>query len=265
MKWSHFERLMELRNSGRIEEAIRESDILVAASTDPNEKASVLTNEHVCFCILGRFVEAREVLQRIQALEITDLGVRLNAEFCEPCLLIDEGKPEEGLSAFAGILRRYSSLLKDSEFRYLYEDIQFRRAWTLFGLGRHTEALPILKEASSFTFEKAEDEQRMHFALGVSSEEAGEIQIAKERYVLVAGFDFKNDLEQRARYRLARLHVADHAFAQARKQLEIILADYPIEHFVVPRKYVYAQLSIVCSQLGDKANANRYNEMAKRQ
>jgi hypothetical protein len=59
MDSSHFERLMELRNSGRIEAAVRESEILLAESTDPNERASLLTGEHVCYCILCRLATFR--------------------------------------------------------------------------------------------------------------------------------------------------------------------------------------------------------------
>jgi tetratricopeptide (TPR) repeat protein len=158
---------MELDKSGRIEEAIRESQILLAETSDVNEKASLLGGMHVSYRKLGRLKEARQTIEQMKQLEIEDLGIRLNSEFCESTLLVQEGRWEEGLSAFAAMLDWHSEAFKDSEYRYLYEDVQCRRASTLVLLSRFKEALPILKEALSFSFDETTNEQRVHFDLGV--------------------------------------------------------------------------------------------------
>jgi hypothetical protein len=103
----------------------------------------------------------------------------------------------------------------------------------------------------------------MRFALGVCCEDAGEAEAAKQAYFRVAGFDLKNDLEERARYRLARLFVVSHGIAQARKQLEVIVQGYADRDPVVPRAYVYQPLSHVCAHLDDDMNAKRYSDLAK--
>src|SRR5262249_33355033 len=140
---------------------------LLTETTDVNEKASLLGIMLVSYCKLGRLKEARQTLDQMKEVEISDLAIRLNAEFCEPTLLIQEERYDEGLSAFAAMLDRHSEALKEPEHRYLYEDIQCRRALTLFGLSRFKEALPILREAVSYSFNDATDEQQVHFALGV--------------------------------------------------------------------------------------------------
>lgn len=262
MDLQDFKHLTELENSGRIEEAIRESQIRLAKATDPNEKASLLGGIHVSYCKLGRLAEARQTLDQLKQIEISDLEVRLNAEFCEPCLLIQEGKREEGVTAFATMLQRHSEAFKEDRFRYLYEDIQCRRALVLVGLSRFKEALPILKEAVYFSFDEPADRQRVHFALGVCLEETNDTDAARNEFVRVAGFGLKNDLEERARYHIARFCFTARAFAQARQQLEIILRDYP-DGGVVSRKYVYEQLSHTCRHLGDKSNAKRYMDLAR--
>jgi len=262
MDWSHFEHLIELTNSGRTEDAIRESGMLLAKATDANEKASLLTGALVLCSRLGRFGEARQTLDQIRQLEISDAEVRLNAEFCEPCLLMDEGKHEEAVLAFASMLQRNRDILGEALFRYLYEDIQSRRALALFGLSRFTEALPILQEAIGFSFEEAVDDQRIHYALGVCCEETNGTEGAKREFFRVVGFNLKNGVEEQARYRLARLHVKAYAFAQARKQLEIILDEHSGPNYAVPCKYIYEQLSHVCTHLGDNPSAKLYMDLA---
>jgi pentatricopeptide repeat protein len=264
MNSARFEHLMELDKSGRVEDVIRESQMMLAEATDANESASVLINMCVSYAKLGRLKEARQVLHQMKQLEISHQGIRLNAEFCEPTLLIQEGRREEGLAAFAAMLDQYSEAFKDPEHRYLYEDIQCRRASTLVLLSRFKEALPILKEALSFSFDEATDEQRVHFDLGICLEETTETEAAKQEYFRAIGFGFKNDIEERALYRLAVLYFKAGALAQAKQQLETILRDFPGQSSAVPRKYVYEQLSHTFRHLGDKANEKVYTELARR-
>lgn len=261
---ARFEHVAALRNSGRIEDAIRESQIVLGETTDVNEKASILTGVHVFYCTLGRLQEARQTLDQLKQLEISHLGIRLNAEFCEPTFQIQEGRYEEGLSAFTAMLDRHSEAFNEPEHRYLYEDIQCRRALTLFGLSRSKEALPILREAVSFSFNQATDEQQVHFALGVCLEDANETEAAKQEFIRVVSCGLKNDVEERALYRLAILHYKTGALAQAKQQLETILRDFPSQSPAVPRKQVYEGLSRTYRYLGDKASEKLYMDLARK-
>jgi tetratricopeptide (TPR) repeat protein len=255
--------VVELRNAGRIDEAIIEHERLLTQATNDDERASILRGLEACYRILGRLVEARRVLGQIQQLDISDLEIRLSSEFDEPCLLVEEGKTEEGICAFASILQRHGEALKEDCFRYLYEDIQRRRAFALIAVSRFTEALPILKDAASFRFDEATYEQQIHFGLALCFEETNDFEAAKREFLRVVAFNLKNDLEEQARYRLSRLYVRAHGFAQARKQLETIIQEFSAENNVVPRKYIYEQLSKVCACLGDKANETLYMALAK--
>jgi tetratricopeptide (TPR) repeat protein len=263
MDSARFEHLVKLDKSGRIEEVIRESQLLLTETADVNEKASLIGGMHVSYCKLGRLKEARETLRQLKQLHISDFEVLLNAEFCEPTFLIQEGRYEEGLSAFVAMLDRHSEAFKEDRFRYLYEDIQRRRALTLVGLSRFKEALPILREAVSFPFDEATDEQQVHFSLGVSLEDANDAEAAKQEFVRVVGFGLKNEVEERALYRLAILHYKTGALAQAKQQLETILRDFPNHSPAVPRKQVYECLSRTCRYLGDKANEKLYTDLAQ--
>jgi tetratricopeptide (TPR) repeat protein len=264
MDWSRWQNIMALRDSGRIEDALRESQTLLAESTEGDEKASLVTGMLVCYQILGRTDEARQMLNQLRQFEISDLEVRLNAEFCEPCLLVQEAKPEEGVRSFAVMLKRHREVLKEERFRYIYEDMQCRRAQALVGLGRFAEATPILKEATSFAFDTAADAQEVHFDLGVCYDETKSADSAKQEFLRVINFNLKNDVEERARYRLALLCFNARAFAQAKQQLEMILQNHPNETAVVPRKHVYEQLAHTYRYLGDKTNAKAYMDLAQR-
>jgi tetratricopeptide (TPR) repeat protein len=262
MDWSCFQRVVELRNAGRIEDAICEYDLLLSQATSDDEKGSIVTGALVCHLMVDQLQQARRALSQIQQLQISDIEIRLNAEFCEPCLLGLEGRLGESAAAFAAILDRHGGALKEGRFRYLYEDIQSRRAWTLFSLSRLTEALPVLKEAASFSIEDPTDAQRIHFALGACYSEINDEEAAKQEFFGAVGLNLKNDLEERARYRLARLLVKSGGFAQARVQLEAIVQEYRNRAPEVPQAYVYELLSQVHSNLGDAAAAKRFSELA---
>jgi hypothetical protein len=105
----NFDHLMSLTNP---EEVIKESRLLLAAPTNVDEKASLLISLHTSYCQLHRLQEARQVLEEIDHLEIADLEIRLNAEFCEPTLLAQEGKYDESLAAFAAMLDRHYETFK---------------------------------------------------------------------------------------------------------------------------------------------------------
>jgi hypothetical protein len=120
------EHLAELED---FEEVLRESQILLGETTDPNEQASLLIDGIAACQSLNRLGEARQILVKLRRLDISDVEGRLNAEFCEPCILIQENKLEEAVDLLTAMLQRHSEALMQPNLRYLYEDIQRRRAF----------------------------------------------------------------------------------------------------------------------------------------
>src|ERR1700689_4359087 len=106
-----FERLAALQSSGQYDEVIRLSQVLLTETTDVDEQASLLIDAVVSCQILGRLTEARQILSQLQRLDIRDPEGRLNAEFCEPCLLILEKRLEDGVEAFSLMLQRHREAL----------------------------------------------------------------------------------------------------------------------------------------------------------
>jgi tetratricopeptide (TPR) repeat protein len=132
---------------------------------DPDEKAAIFANEHKCYCQLGWLDKANALMRQIRSLPHQDKFVRMIVDFADACMMAQMAKLDEGALKFERILDSNRELLASSDNRNLYEDIQERRAFLLAGLGRYTEALPILEEAVSFTNGES-DPKLVHFYLG---------------------------------------------------------------------------------------------------
>jgi tetratricopeptide (TPR) repeat protein len=262
MQPNAFDRLAELRASGQHEEVLRESQKLLAETSDPDMQASLLIDGIGACLNLGKLNEARRLLTQLQRLDVSDLEGRLNAAFCEPCLLVQESRLEEGAAAFAAILRKHRDTFARPQFRYLYEDIQCRRGLALAELGRYTEALQILKEAVSFSFDDAVYELKMHYWLGVCLEEIKAIDQAKEEFFRIIAAGLKNEIEAHARYRLSVIYFTEGGFAQAREQLETLLQEFSTND-TFKHKDVYRGLSQICERLGDSAAARHYADLER--
>jgi tetratricopeptide (TPR) repeat protein len=180
-------------------------------------------------------------------------------------MAVVNGNVENGLLGLDRILVEYADLLQASEYN-LYEDIQARRASSLALLGRCAEALPLLRAATSFTFERdfdrTEDKQRVYFFMGICQSKLDEVSSAKEAFLKAIGFGLKNEIEAQARYRIAILYFQARAFAQTKYHLEIIFQTYQSDIPEAPRKYVYQLLSRTCHFLGEEKDAKRYFETA---
>ena len=162
------------------------------------------------------------------------------------------------------MLDRQAEAFKEPEYRYLYEDIQCRRASVLVALSRFKEALPILREAVSFSFDEPGVEQCAHYELGVCLENANETEAAKQEFIQVVRFGLRNELEERALYFLAKIYYLNGALARAKHQLETILRDFPDSSATISRKVVYESLSRIYGYLDDKENEKLCADLATR-
>lgn len=257
-----YARLFELRDNGSTEEAIHYAETLLAEASNPDDIGSLLICVSSFNLNLGRMAEATDAIHKLEGREIPDIGIRLTAEFMRARLMVEAGRNEEALAALDAMLDRHDQLLHEDRFRYLYEDIQCRRVWALTHLSRFTEALPIARESVSYTFEDVVNEQRMRYAHAICLDETGDTESAAAEYFHTIGFNVRDSFEEQARYRLARLLMRTGAFAQARKQLELILEESAGRAPFVPRTYVYEHLSVVSRGLGDEASCTRYRQLA---
>jgi tetratricopeptide (TPR) repeat protein len=260
MDQARFNNAIALRNSGKAVDALREFRLMAAEADDANEKASLLANEATCYCRLSRLADAERALDQARTAARVP-SVFVVVDFLAACLADQQGKSTKALVLFERALQKHGELLKTSEYRDLFEDIQQRRAFILLRSKRNSEALLLLEEATSFTTLSAEDQQEIRLCLGICYAELHKNDLAKQELLRAIDCRLANDTEVHARYRLGLLYFADHAFAQAKHQLEAILEGHPGDILNLPRKYIYEQLSTTCHYLGDEELAKRYRQL----
>ena len=178
-------------------------------------------NELNCYLQISELDKANEVMRQIRALPVRDEFVRLIGDFGDACMTTQMGKLEEGVLKFERIVEANQEELQTSDLRYLYEQIQQRRGFALTSVRRFSGALPILKEAVSFTIDS--DPQLVHFYSGICYQALSETAPAKEAFLRAISLGLDNQFEADARYRLAILYFTSRAFAQAKFQLETAL------------------------------------------
>jgi tetratricopeptide (TPR) repeat protein len=259
---SRFEKANALRDSGRLEDAIQEFRLIARDTNDVDWKAAVLLGAARCYLDLGRLDDADNVITEIQSLAPMH-EIKMDVSFVEACISSQKGDHRKAASQYGNMLREFTQLLSTTEHRDLYEEAYFRKAAELANSGEHREAIPMLKEAVSFSTLPAEDHQSVGLLLGICYEELGENDLAVEEYLRVIEFNYINRMEAETRYRVARLYYLRGAFAQTKYHLETYLKNYSEVVIRVPTKGIYELLSKTCTSLGEKENAKHYAKMSK--
>ena len=150
MNESIIRRAVELSDPDLAREALQEIDVLLGLSSDQNERVYLLFSRAFCYGILGDFLEARRQLAIALEEGHGDPYARVSFDFGAGLLFQREGNYAEALDAFSAALSAHSQQLKSPELRFMYEDIQQRRAFLSVTLSRFRDAVPLLKESLSF-------------------------------------------------------------------------------------------------------------------
>lgn len=259
-----FDMAVALRDSGRIEEAIREFRLMAAEVSDANERAMLMLNEVNCHASLAQFDNAERVLEDIHKMSQLSPEFSICVSFAAARLSGSRGKHEHAAHQYASILREYRQLLNTPEYQTFREDICFRRAIQIASSGRFSEAIPLLQEVATFSTLGGEDHQEADLYLGICFSELKQVDLGKQAFLRVIAFSLITESEVQARYRLAVEYFRDGAFAQAKHQLETLLSGYKAEFSSVPLRYVYEQLSRACHYLGEAENERQYAAMSTR-
>jgi tetratricopeptide (TPR) repeat protein len=262
---NRFEAVICLRDAGRIEDAIELARSLANQTTDVNEKASLLLSQVTAHCLLGNLGAAGAVLSEIKRCAPDDVEVLLNVRFAEGCYLIQKGDVNDGLASFESTLQQFGQTLRSGQFRYLYEDIQRRRAFALVSQNRWSDALPLLSEATTFAFEGMEEKQRSHLDLGICYAELGDDALAQTEFAKALEGNPDSEVAIQAQYRSAINCFRYGSYTEARQLLESILRKSLLDIPSALVKNVYEQLVNACNSLGDEKAAETYRALANKE
>jgi tetratricopeptide (TPR) repeat protein len=258
MDLKRLEHAIALRDSGKLEESVRELEELATATADPEEKAVLILNQARCLETLGRFKEARDRTDDARRTSRTSL-IHSRADFGEASLYWHEGNREKALGKLGELLKSYAQLLSTPEHRDLYEETQFRRGILLTELGRYGEARTVLEECLAFELEPS-DKGDVLYNLGLCYLKTGEPHRAKEKLLETLDHGAKNAYLIAAHYFLGLIYSREEAHARALQEFERCLPRS--EEAQIPKQHVYLWLATTARALGLRADADRYEKLA---
>jgi len=264
-----FLKACELRDNGKLAEAIDEFRRVAEDTRDPIDRAGVLLNVAATLRALSEFTKAREELRAARslaaspdaspALALRDprlLQLEVSFDFEEADICGYEGKLDEALTKFDLLLKKYGQTLKEPEFRESYEMIQARRGFLLVDLGRCKEALSVLEEADSFEERKAE----IYFYLGHCYLTDREYAKAAEKLVNALRLRLPRSLEYRAHCELGIVHYRLKDYVQAKVEFEKSAETADAEY--IRQAQIWKWLENTSQALGLKDQAERYSRLA---
>ncbi len=259
MSLDPYERILTLRNSGKVEEALSELQGLLESTYVPREKAALMLNQVVCYEMLGRIEQARQRLREAVQVTSEPVELRLRFDFHDALLCVYERRHKEALGKFDRLLAEYGRLPNHADHRELYEDIQIRRGNTLAQLGHYEEARPVLEEALSFQLVEGERGE-ICYNLGACYYELGDMVRAKESFLAALENHARGYCLVRSRTYLGAIYFGEKAYSKALEEFQ--WCEPRIEEGILRRDYVYGWLAKTCRALGRDSEAKQYADLA---
>lgn len=263
MDEERFLKACQLREDGKLREAIDEFYRIAEDTEDPVDKAGVLLNVATTLQALGQYDQAREQLSTARSIvaPLDDsnierlLQLKVGLAFEEADILSYEGNLEKALAQFDLLLKNYDKELKEPELRKTYEMIQARRGFILADLGRCKEALPILEEAKSFEGRKAE----ISFYLGHCYVASRDYSKGAEKLLEALRIGLYERLAYRAHCELGIVHFRLKDYAQAKLEFEKCAETADKEY--MQQAQIWKWLENTSRVLGFKDEADRYSRL----
>jgi tetratricopeptide (TPR) repeat protein len=264
-----FLKACQLREEGKLREAIDEFFRIVEVTEDPIDKAGVLVYAAATLRELGDYDDAMQQLSVAKNFvrSFGDSRSNLTSDYrlrqLEVLLDFEEadiwrfmGRNEEALAKFNASLKKYGESLHEPEFRDMYEMIQTRRAFLLADLGRWKESLPILEETES----SEELREGTLFYLGHCYLSARDYVRAEEKLIEALRLGLPKNLEYRAHCELGMVYASLGNYTQAKSEFE--KSTEKADAGYIKQAQLWKRLEAVCRGLGLKDEADRYARLA---
>jgi len=242
-------------------EALREINMRLDSSSDQNERVYLLFSRASCHGILGDFVEARRQLAAALDEGRGDPFAQVSFDFGTGLLFQREGNYAKALEGFSTTLSTHSHQLERPELRFMYEDIQQRRAFLSVTLSRFQHAVPLLKESLSFDLDK-ETRSGVLASLGLCYLELKDYELAKDRFLEAITIGLTTEWQGRAHFHLGIAYFYMDMIQEAKR--EFLLSEKAATVYELPVLDIYAWLSSISKRLGETSESERYARMSKR-
>lgn len=260
MKNSCIQNAVESGDPRLAKEALTQIDLLLPQTKDPNERGYLLFSKSSCFGILRDFATAREQLNLALQEQPADIDTKLTFEFHQGLLYQHEGEYLKALEVFEGLLLHYGESLTRPEVRFMYEDIQQRRAFLSVTLERFKGAIPLLMEILSFDLEK-EIRSEALAKLGLCYLQIEDWSAARDYLLKARAAGLTKNAEKTFHFYLGIAYFYTHSPEEAKEEFQI--CESRASEYELPLLDVYQWLASTCKVLGEVAESERYARLAK--
>jgi tetratricopeptide (TPR) repeat protein len=261
MNESVIQRAVELNDPNLAKEALREIDVLLTSSSDQNERVYLLFSRSSCYGVLGNFVQARRQLAVALDEGRGDPFAQVSFDFISGLLFQQEGNYAEALDRLSFTLSTHSEQFKCSEMRFMYEDIQQRRAFLSTTLSRFQNAVPLLREILSFDLRK-ELRSSALASLGLCYLELKDYQHARDQFLEAIALGLTKEWEGKSHFYLGIAYFHTDMVREAKR--EFLLCEQLATIHQLPIVDIHGWLSRLCKHLGETSESERYRRMGKR-
>ncbi len=261
MKESVIQRAVELNDPDLAKEALREIDVLLSSSSDRNERVYLLFGRSSCYGVLGDFAEARRQLAVALDEGGGDPFAQVSFDFGAGLLFQREGNYAEALDRFSSALSTHSQQFKRPEMRFMYEDIQQRRAFLSVTLSRFENAIPLLREALSFDLDK-ELRSNTIASLGLCFLELKEYEHSRDQFLEAVALGLTREWGGKAHFYLGIAYFYTDMVGEAKR--EFLLCEQLAAIHQLPIVDIYGWLSSICKRLGEASESERFARMSQR-
>jgi len=260
----------QLRDEGKVDEAVAEFEGLADDTLDPLDKAGLLINAGNTLTSIRKTKLAKEKLDSVLSI-IAGLGkaddavydryrlasISILAAYEEANICNAEGRKEEALAKIEMLESRFSAEFRGPDHRGGYEMVRAEHGILLADLGRWKEALPILEEAESFERHRG----LIKFYLGHTYIASKAYVEGVEKLKEALAMTLPPELEGRAHCDLGvAYHKLEH-YTEAKVEFERYAGR--IDSYYMPAAELWHWLDVTCQHLKLWGEAKRYAQLAK--
>jgi tetratricopeptide (TPR) repeat protein len=226
---------------------------LSTASVDA--KSNLLLHKAIFLGILSRFDEAREQLEIVATEFGGDALVALQRDFVAGCLYGQEGRFADAYKILTSTLYKYREQLQLPELRFIFEDIQQRRAFDLFQVEQYGKAEYLLREALTYKMKSA-DRIVAVVELGICYSRLNDHELALKYLQEASQAGLPQEWYSEAHFYLGLTLAHLKRLAESKQEFLLSLQTRPTPQ-------VYAWLAKICDLLGDTEEAQHYAQIIR--
>jgi tetratricopeptide (TPR) repeat protein len=249
-----------LREAGRIGDALAELDAMIESTTDPVERATLVFNKAALYSAQGSLKASRAEMDRALSIAPDNPLVRLLYDLQDASQYGLENSNSESFTRLTRTLSKHAELLKAPESKVFYQEIQHRRGLALYHLGRFPEAIPLLEESRTFDLPRQQMSDTLCI-LGYCHAKNKDHGRTAESLSQAIHLGLSEQWEGIAHYGLGIAYAYLGRLSESRN--EFLFCEKMIARLKAPATSLYSWLAKISAALGEKAEAERYEQLSK--